>query len=147
MMDTGYVQLDVPHGWETIQQDGATIIAAPAANDGFRPNISIATEPATAASVAGEATHAVAASLAMLERVHVISYEIWPFPGGEGRRIEYSHEMEGMNLYAQHWLLLEHGFLTRFTATCRTTQLPACDPVFDSILRSVVPAGAQRNDA
>lgn len=136
MIDTGFVQLSAPTGWESFERNGETMIAAPVQRGAFRPNLGISTAP-FAGSVAAATTQAVAGALALLERVHVINYEIWPFPDTDGRRIEYSHEMAGATLHVQHWLMVKNGFLTRFTATCRTAQLPGYDPVFTDMLWSV----------
>lgn len=145
MIDTGHVQLPVPAGWSAHTVEDGTILAGTARAGSFRPNLGVATEPFSG-SVAAAATQAVAGALTLLKRVYVINYSMWPFDESDGgtetpgRWLEYTHEMEGLTLHVQHWILVRQGFLTRFTATCLPTQLPANDALFEGIIRAVRPS-------
>ena len=144
LLDTGYLQLRVPEGWEGSIETDTAMVRAPVTG-GFRPNATAHTR-AFPGSVALAATQGIAGALAALDKVHVLSCTIWQVPETDGGRwIEYTYELNGTTLHLQQGLLLRSGLLTTFTATCRTSQLPVYEDHFAYLARSLrfAAAGAE----
>ena len=129
------VSMLVPPGWEASRQNGEALVLAPATG-GFRPNLTLRTRPFE--GTAGRAaTQEAAGVLAALESPQVLSWNLWPYSGAEGRWIEYTYETPEAVLHVQQWFHLRDGLLTTCTATCRTSQLPAYDRAFSVMAGSI----------
>ncbi|WP_312183118.1 hypothetical protein [Arthrobacter sp.] len=136
LLDTGYLQLQVPDGWESSIETDTAVVRAPVTG-GFRPNATAHTQ-AFHGSVARAATQGIAGALAALDKVHVLSCTLWPVPDTDGGRwIEYTYELQGTMLHLQQGLLLRRSLLTTFTAICRTSQLPVYEDHFAHLAGSL----------
>ena len=136
LLNTGYLQLQVPAGWESSIETDIAVVRAPVSG-GFRPNVTAHTQ-AFPGSVARAATEGIAGALAALDQVHILSCTLWPVPDTDGGRwIEYTYELQGTTLHLQQGLLLRSGLLTTFSATCRTSQLPAYEDHFAKVASSL----------
>ncbi|MBF4993836.1 hypothetical protein ITX31_06890 [Arthrobacter gandavensis] len=127
--------MQIPSGWEASQAGAEALVLAPSTG-GFRPSLTLRTRPFE--GTAGRAaTQEIAGVLAALESPQVLSWNLWPYSGAEGRWIEYTYETSEAVLHVQQWFHLRDGLLTTCTATCRTSQLPAYDNAFSVMAGSV----------
>ena len=94
------VTLEVPEGWEQVDQPGLTLaVAGPAGTavaEGaqFRPSLTaIVVEAAADADIRILGTEAIAAATLVSDDAHVLAYDVWPMPDGTaGRRLELAFQ-------------------------------------------------------
>lgn len=150
------VALNLPPGWERVDSPVAQLaVAGPAtqaAADGtvFRPNVGVlVADVADEVDVRTLGTAAVAAAMATVEGVHVLSYDLWLGPevdGApvEGRRLEFAYQQGAVPLGAVQWVVLAAGSVTTVTATCGVAQLTVVRPAVDHALAGLrLPGGAR----
>ena len=120
-----------PADWTRQDTEGTdmVLLSPPVRTGVFRPNVVVTSQPYEG-SIAKLSTFAMAAALGELTSPHLIACNIWPHPAGDGRQIEYTHQMGNQILHVQRWTFAVDGKAVDVTATCSSTQLTAIDELF-----------------
>ena len=132
--------ITIPRPAEWTRQDAEgtdmVLLSPPVRAGVFRPNIVVTSQPYEG-SIAKLSTFAMAAALGELTNPHLIACNIWPHPTGDGRQIEYTHQMGNQILHVQRWTFALDGRAVDVTATCSSTQLTAIDELFGYLAANI----------
>lgn len=135
------VTLEVPEGWEQVDQPGLTLaVAGPAGTavaEGaqFRPSLTaIVVEAAADADIRILGTEAIAAATLVSDDAHVLAYDVWPMPDGTaGRRLELAFQSGEVPLCVRQWIALRDGNVITLTATCDVAHLLQVGPQLEAL--------------
>lgn len=135
---SGDISIPRPADWTRQDAEGTdmVLLSPPVRAGVFRPNV-VVTSQHYEGSIAKLSTFAMAAAIGELTSPHLIACNIWPHPAGDGRQIEYTHQLGNQILHVQRWTFAHGGRAIDVTATCSSTQLTAVDELFGYLAANI----------